>query len=166
MPRPNTSPAALRRILQQEATLGKRLLALAQEESEVIIADNVPRLTVLQAEQQQCLKEQESLEQARMIATRDLAWALGMERAPTLLGLLPALPIPHQAELRALRAELLALHQQLEIAQARNRRLIDNALEYVRFSLDLLTDAALQPARYGANLARLSAPTFYIDSKA
>ncbi len=166
MPRPNTNPAALRRILQQEATLGKRLLALAQEETDVIVSENVPRLTTLQAEQQQCLKELQPLEQSRAVATRDLAWALGMERVPTLLGLLPALPAPHQSELRALRAELLALHQQLEIAQARNRRLIDNALEYVRFSLDLLTDAALQPARYGANLARLSAPTFYIDSKA
>ena len=58
------------------------------------------------------------------------------------------------------------MHQQLEIVQARNRRLIDNALEYARFSLELLTEAALQPARYGANLARISAPTFYIDSKA
>ena len=166
MPRPNTSPVALRRILQQELALGKRLLNLTQEESDVIARNDVPRLNALQAEQQQCLAEQSALEQARALATRELAWNLGMERPPTLSALIAALPAREQPDLRSLRADLLTLHQQMEIVQARNRRLIDNALEYARFSLDLLTDAALQPARYGTNLARISAPTFYIDSKA
>jgi hypothetical protein len=166
MPRPNTSPVALRRILQQELALGKRLLALTQEESDVIVRNDVPRLTALQAEQQRCLAEQNALEQARALATRDLAWAVGMERPPTLSGLIAILPVREQSDLRRLRADLLALHQQMEIVQARNRRLIDSALEYARFSLELLTGAALQPARYGTNLARLYAPTFYIDSKA
>lgn len=166
MPKPNPSPAALRRILQQELAIGKRLLGLAQEESEVLIGNDVARLTVLQAEQQQCLLEQQNLEKSRALAARDLAWALGLERVPPLSGLLPSLPAREQTELSGLRAELLACHQQLEIVQARNRRLIDNALEYARFSLELLTNAALQPARYGANLARIAAPTFYIDSKA
>ena len=45
MPRTNTTtPATLRRILQQELTLGNRLLALAQEESDVIVRNDVERL--------------------------------------------------------------------------------------------------------------------------
>lgn len=166
MPRPNTSPVALRRILQQELALGKRLLALAQEESDVIVRNDMPRLTALQAEQQKCLAEQSTLEKSRVLATRELAWTVGMERPPTLAGLIAALPAREQPDLSRLRADLLTLHQQMEIVQARNRQLIDSALEYVRFSLELLTGAALQPARYGTNLARISAPTFYIDSKA
>ncbi len=54
----------------------------------------------------------------------------------------------------------------LDVVNARNLRLLDNALEYVRFSLEMLTTAALKPARYGTNLAQIAAPTFYIDSKA
>ena len=79
---------------------------------------------------------------------------------------MPRCPTREQESLRDLRADLLKLHQQLEIVQARNRRLLDNALEFVRFSLETLTTAALQPARYGTNLKRIAAPTFYIDSKA
>ena len=166
MPRPDTSPRSLRRLLQQELTLGKRLLALLQEETEVIVNNDITRLSALQAEQQQCLKEQTALENSRVISTRDLAWALGLERVPTLPVLIMALPDRDQESLRNLRTELLAVNQQLESLQTRNRSLLENALDYVRFSLDLLTEAALQPARYGANLTRISAPTFYIDSKA
>lgn len=166
MPRANTTPATLRRILKQELVLGQKLLTLTQEESDVIVSNDVERLTALQSEQQKCLGEQQELERSRAVATRDLAWNLGLERVPPLSGLISALPVREQEGLLALRADLLRLHQQLEIVQARNRRLLDNALEYVRFSLDVLTSAALQPARYGANLKRLTAPTFYIDSKA
>ncbi len=167
MPRTNTTtPATLRRILQQELTLGNRLLDLAQEESDVIVRNDVERLFTLQAQQQQCLGEQQKLEAARTAAARDLAWQAGLERIPPLSGLIAALPTREQESLRDLRADLLKLHQQLEIVQARNRRLLDNALEFVRFSLETLTTAALQPARYGTNLARIAAPTFYIDSKA
>ena len=166
MPRQDTSPRSLRRLLQQELTLGKRLLSLLQEETEVIVKNDITRLSALQAEQQECLKEQTTLENSRVISTRDLAWALGLERVPTLPVLIMALPDREQESLRKLRTELLAVNQQLESMQTRNRSLLENALDYVRFSLDLLTEAALQPARYGANLTRISAPTFYIDSKA
>lgn len=166
MPRPDTNPQPLRRLLQQELTLGNRLLAILQEETDVIVKNDITRLSALQAEQQQCLKEQTVLEKSRETTTRDLAWALGMERVPALPTLILALPDRDQESLRRLRTELLAVSQQLEIVQTRNRSLLENALDYVRFSLDLLTEAALQPARYGANLTRISAPTFYIDSKA
>ena len=47
-----------------------------------------------------------------------------------------------------------------------NARLLENALGIVKFNLESLTTAALRPARYGVNMARLEAPSFYVDSKA
>ncbi len=166
MSKPNTNISGLRRILQQELLLGKQLVALAEEESEVIIRGDVSRLAALEMEQRHCVEEQTGLENARMTATRTLAFALGMERIPTLSGLLPALPARDQDVISQLRVQLLETQGRLDSLNVRNRGLLENALEYVRFSLDALTTATLQPARYGVNLACVAAPAFYIDSKA
>jgi hypothetical protein len=166
MPRPTTSIATLRRILQQELLSGKILVALAEESSVIIIAGDASKLPAIEERQRKVLEQQRHQETARIAATRNLAWGLGLERVPPLSELLKALT-PHDAEtLAQLRSNLLETQSQLERLNARNRLLLDNMLEYVRFSLEVLTSAALQPARYGTNLTQVAAPSFYIDSKA
>jgi hypothetical protein len=166
MSRRNTNSTTLRRLLQEELTLSRHLLALAEEQTDVIVANDVKGLTRLQGEQQRCLNQQRALEKARIAAVRDLAWATGLDRVPTLKNLLPGLPAREQQALEQLRLQLLEVHSGLDRVHARNRYLLENALDYVRFSLEALTSAALQPARYGTNLTRVTAPAFYIDSKA
>lgn len=166
----NSVPAnciRLRRILQQELVLGKQLLALGAEETEVLVAANVARLQEIECEQRKCIDSQRLLETARMTLCRELAIGLCLDRIPkTLAELLPALPTRDQEALAKLRLELLEVHRQLENQNTRNRLLLNNALAFVKFSLNAVTTAVLKPARYGANLVRLSAPSFYIDSKA
>jgi flagellar biosynthesis/type III secretory pathway chaperone len=166
MPRPRTNPAALRRILQQELAVGKRLADLAEEESDAIIHQNLVRMLALQEEQKECLQQQELLEVARLNATRDLAWGLGMDRVQTLAELLPGLPARDQDALQRLRTQLLETAGRLKMIDRRNRVLLEEAMHFIRFSLDTLTQAALQPPRYGSNMAVISTPAFYVDSKA
>ena len=166
MPRPTTSIATLRRILQQELQTGKSLVSLAEEASAIIIAGEAEKRPALEARQRQVLELQRVQEAGRIAATRDLARGLGMERVPTLSELLKALPPQQATALSHLRARLLDTQAQLVQLNARNRLLLDNMLADVRFSLEALTTAALQPARYGTNLTQIAAPAFYIDSKA
>jgi hypothetical protein len=166
MPKPTPNHLTLRRVLQQELAVGKRLIALAETMTDLLVNQETERLAALETEQRQCMEQQEALEQARIAVTRSLAGALGLDGLPTLSELLLRLPAREQEPLKRLRLELLTTQETLARLNARNRRLLDNALEYARFSLELLTAAALQPARYGTNLASLAAPTFYIDSKA
>lgn len=166
MPRINTNPMTLRRILQQELLLGKQLVTLAEEETDVIVRDDPPRLQELQLEQQKLFHNQIMLEATRVSATRDLAWKYGLDTLPTLSVLLGAMPEREREPFVRLRKELLDVQDRLDRIYKRNRLLLENALEYVRFSLELLTTATLMPARYGTNLASIDAPAFYIDSKA
>ncbi len=161
---PNTS--TLRRILQQQLAIGKRLETLAVETAEAIVLNDVTRLSAIGAEQRQCVSQQATLEESRMAAARELAWAMGCERVPTLSELLPLLPTREQEPLNRLRLQILETATRLNAQNERNRVLLDNAIDIVRFTLDLVTTTALRPARYGTNLAALAAPTFYIDSKA
>lgn len=166
MPRQNVNTMALRRILQQELLIGQRLVELSEAETEAIVANNISRLSTLELELRQRLEEQETLETSRLVAVRDLSWALGLEAIPTLTGLLSALPASERAALSQLRSQILETQAQLDRLTARNKNLINCVLEYIRFSLSMLSEAALSPARYGTNLAAVSTPTFYIDSKA
>lgn len=166
MPKPTTSLVTLRRILQQELLSGKTLIALAEEAGEAIIAGDAERLPAIEARQKQALEQQRAQETARIAVTRELAWGLEIQRLPSLSELMQALP-PREAEsLSLLRTQLLETHLRLEKVNSRNRLLLENMLDYVRFSLQALTTAALQPARYGTNLTQVAAPSFYIDSKA
>ena len=66
---------------------------------------------------------------------------------PQLSGLLAKLPQRDRVILSQLRTQILEIQGQLDMLSARNKALIHTALEFVRFSLDVLTDAAFQPAR-------------------
>lgn len=166
MPKPTNNVLTLRRLLQQQLALGQRMVALAEEETEALIQGDVPHLNRTQDELQKCLEQQMMFEKARIAVVRDLGWALGMERIPTFSELLPVLPVREQEALSQLRAQLLEVQARLDLLNRRNRQLLEVALDCTRFNLEMLTDAALRPARYGTNLTRIAAPAFYIDSKA
>lgn len=165
MPRPNTNVNTLRRILQQELALGRRMASIAQEETDALVNNNAALVAILEAELRQCTTQHAVLETARANTVRELSWALQMESFPTFGNLLAALPSRESESLEKLKDEILTIQRALEILNSRNRILLDNLLEYVRFSLDAITTAALQPARYGVNLVRIATPAFYVDSR-
>ncbi len=165
MPKPQASLTTLRRILQQEVLNGKRLIEIAMAQTNAITRRDLSRLSQLEMEMRQCLDVQEALDLSRTTTTRDLAVSLGMETIPSLSGLLTKLPQRDRVMLSQLRTQILEIQGQLDTLSARNKALIHTALDFVRFSLDVLTEAAFQPARYGTNPASLSTPTLYIDSR-
>ena len=166
MARTITHTAPLRRVLQQQLKLSRQLIHLAEQQTDALIISDVARVAALDAEICACVAEQETFEASRVKLCRELAWNLGLDRVPVLTEMLPALPPQEQTALRQLRDELLMAHEELGILKARNLQLLENALHYVQFGLDVLTQAVLQPARYGTNLTHIAAPAFYIDSKA
>ncbi len=166
MQKQTASPAALRRVMQQHLKLGRELVELAERQTEALVANDLPRLNALEAAQKQCATQQDMLDLERGVLTRELAFALGLDHVPSLSEMLPHFPAREQAGFDTLREDLLQTQEQLETLKSRNLLLLETALEYTNFSLDAITTALLQPARYGANLTHIAAPSFYIDSKA
>lgn len=154
------------KTLQSQLTLTQQLVELAKAQNEALQKNDIQTLQQGTERQQACLKELGALEQKRIELTCKLAKAVGMKGVPTLMQLLPHLSAPHQEALLALRKALWNVHEELASAHACNRLLLRIGLRYIQFSLQLLTAAALQPARYGTNLNEVATPSFYIDSKA
>jgi hypothetical protein len=157
---------SLRKTLQRQLVLSQQLLELAKEQNAALVKNDVALLQQLNERQQACLSEQEALERTRVEIACKLGKAFGLKGVPPLQQLVLHLTKPDQEALLALRKELIRVHDEITSVHERNRLLLRNGLNYIVFSLRLLTAAALQPARYGTNLNEVVTPSFYIDSKA
>jgi flagellar biosynthesis/type III secretory pathway chaperone len=164
--RSNASPAALRRILQQQLSTGRALVALAERCERALIQGDTQMLDTLGPAQRSLLEQQAAQEAVRRQVTAELAGRLGLETVPTLSELQPSLPQSDADALSDLRDQILAAARRMDALNQGNSLLLANALEFVKFSLGALTTAALKPARYGVNFAQIATPSFYVDSKA
>jgi len=169
-PRWRGAARALIRALQQELALGKRLAALSNAQTEALVSNDVARVSALEAEGRVLVEQQTTLGQQRVEAARALASAVQLDAppdkpVPSLAQIVLRLPLPEARQLIALRGEILRVEQEIQAVNARNRVLLQNALEFVEVSLYALTQLALRPARYGTNPDALAAPTFYVDQR-
>ena len=160
-----TQVSIVRRALNQQLQLCKRLLAVCEEQTQALIVNDLEKLRELEAEQRLYIEQQFQQEQIRVEAVTSLAKALDLPELPSLADLLPHLPERESEPLGQLKKELMTVLTRLEDVQSRNVQLLQNAQEYVRFSLELITGAMLQPARYGSNFHAVVAPSFYVDSR-
>lgn len=151
--------------MQQQLSTGRSLLALAEVSEQAIVDGDIHKLEILAPQQRTLIEQQIAQENARQQATKELSAKLGLDNAPTLTTLLPELSPSDAIALAALRAQILATQRRMETQNQCNAQLLENALGFVKYNLETLTTAALRPARYGVNMARLEAPSFYIDSK-
>lgn len=162
---------ALNRALKQELMLGQQQLAIAGAQTDALIANDARRLQAWVEEAREILARQEAVALSRQQAALELARALGMEGesdgiAPPLSQIVLRLPVEEAKRLLATRRQILAVDHQIQSVNERNRPLLENALDFVQFTIHALTGLALKPARYGANPNAVAAPTFYIDRKA
>jgi hypothetical protein len=161
----------LARALQQDLLLGRKLLGLTEQQAEALRNHEPQQVQELLAAGEIVAAQQLEAGRQRTEAVRELARALGLKpdggsSLPPLSDLALHLPLPDAHRLLALRTEILAVEERLREAGERNRALIQNALDFVQFSLQALTGAALKPAKYGMNPNALAAPIFYLDHKA
>src|SRR5437763_10491979 len=104
---PPAFAAALRRIMQQQLTTGRSLLALAEVSEQAIVEGDTQKLETLGPQQRILLEQQIAQENARQQATAELSARLGLEQAPTLTTLLPVLAPSDAIALAALRTQIL-----------------------------------------------------------
>lgn len=162
----------LLRVLKEELILGRKLLSLGKAQLEALIANDVARVSAIAVESRELAARQEAMERERAAAAQALARAVGLETSSeevpsyALTQIAAHLPKSDAQKLDSLRREIIAVSTELVTINDQNRRLLETALDYVRFSLNTLAGLALRPARYGANPNAIATPTFYIDHKA
>jgi len=164
-----TQIRTLLKALNQQLSLGHKLADCFRALSESIVERNIDRVTALVEESDRLQTEERTAEQMRCVATQALSGTLGLQagdKPVTLSQLTRYLPAPDGVRLRMVAKRIRDLDSELRGSIERNRLLLQEALEFIEFSLHAITHAALNPAKYGNATATVTTPTFYIDQRA
>lgn len=158
------------RTLQADIALVQKMLAVASAQTEALRIGDAVRVAALDEEGRSIAEAQSTLGTQRDASLRALAGALGFQvdaeiPLPPLSELALRLPLAEAHKLLTLRSRILSLQQKMEAVTARNRALLENALDYVQFSITALTTLALRPAPYGPNVHAVVTPIFYVDQR-
>jgi hypothetical protein len=164
------SAAGLARVLQADLVLARQLLAALNDQSAALLANSHAQASAAETDMRQIAAQQAETGRLREEAVRQLAASAGAlvptgTPAPSLSQVLRLLPAVETRSILTFRAELLRVEKAVQSAMARNRPLLENALEMIRITMEAMTRAATKTSRYGGGSA-MSAPTFYIDQKA
>jgi ABC-type transporter Mla subunit MlaD len=143
----------LLQMMHQMTERHERLLQLADTKKDVIIHNRIDDLMRITAEENAIVKEigklEETARQCLQRAAQQLGVALG--DAGTISDLLRALPEAH-ADFKSLlsdaRDKLIETIDELKRKNELNQELVRQSLDYITFSIDLLTDAPEQDMTY------------------
>jgi flagellar biosynthesis/type III secretory pathway chaperone len=154
-------------LLNQELVVQHRLLAVATQTCEAIVERDVAALGALREQHAKLLDEADRLAAARMEASRDIARIAGVPLAGlTLSQVADCCPGDVALQIGATGHLFVEVVMQVQNAHFLNRQLLENELDYIGASLEVLARAAAPRKDYAAPLQRLDAHAIILDKAA
>jgi len=141
---------SLLEILNEQHSRYSDLLGLSQEKRDVIVANDVEGLQKITHLENILISQNQKLEKKRIEITKDIALVLGANEEELTVSTLAELldGQNEQNELIELGKKIRQTMGELSEINAYNASLIDNALDYVEFSLNIIRSTAEQDPTY------------------
>jgi hypothetical protein len=159
----------LRELLKNEARIQHRLLAIATDMREAIIERDINALAALETLHCQTPAEAEAAAAARREMSRAIAADYESPVAtgePTLSHVLRLLPGEVAVEIGLTATLLLEVVRDVRSAHTLNRDLLENELEHIGISLEVIARAAAPRQDYTRRLPAVSAAALMLDRAA
>jgi flagellar biosynthesis/type III secretory pathway chaperone len=138
------------KVLEYEHKLFGQLLEIADKKTGVVVKGEIETLQELVGKEQKLVNELGKLSEARDKIVGQISKGLGKKPEELILTDLAAvLPAEQANRFSAIRDKLKAVVDKLQSKNDLNQRLLKNALDYVDFTLNLLTQPGPQSAQYG-----------------
>lgn len=129
-------------ILDKEMSIYEGVLKLANEKTDVIIAGKVSELEGITKLEQSSIIKLSKLEEERETLVEQLAAELNVKPSElTLKSLIKQLPKEQSKRLKSCYDELPKIFNDLRNANVLNSKLIRNSLDYIDFSINVLTNS-------------------------
>lgn len=129
-------------ILNREISVYENIHKLSKEKTDVIIAGKVSELEGITRLEQSIILKLGKLEEEREELVEQLAAQMKIQSADvTLEGLIKLLPREQAGKLKACRDALTEILSNIRDANVLNSKLIKNSLDYIDFSINVLTNA-------------------------
>lgn len=140
----------LNKVLDYEDRLYRKLLEIADEKTGTVVKGDLEGLQTLVGREKKLVEELGKLKDVREQILEQIA--VSVQKTPaelTLDHIISLLPPEKTQKLTRLKNSLKETVSQLTVKNELNQKLIQNALDYVDFSLNLLTQPAPQMTQYG-----------------
>lgn len=139
-------------LLAEYIEIYKQLVTLAQEKTQVLVAGDIKKLDRLLAQETELLLLAGKLENQRKQTVEVWAKAAQWPNVDiTIEYIIMQLPAPEQEAVRSKSVELKHVIDELRNINATNGELIEKALQFVNYSLELMTGGDAGGMTYGAN---------------
>lgn len=139
----------LKETLVKENQLYSQVLRLAEEKTKVIKSKDLKTLENITKKEQQFIMTMGTFERIRRSILTNVAEELNIEEIDSVSELLLFIDEAEGKEIDGLRNELLETIQSLKNTNKANEKLLNQSLEYVNFSLEMLTRVPEDGNRYG-----------------
>lgn len=152
-----TSVSEIIEILQQQLSVYETLLDLEKRKTPVIIRNDIHELNAITAKERKWVAEAQQLEKerARLTAAFVVQMGLSRVRATILSNLIKAVTDANDKQtLIDLQKNLRSTLQELKIHNETNKQMMEQSLDFIRFSLDLLVDNPYENVVYQNPMSR------------
>ena len=139
-------------VLEEEAAIYEEFTAISRNKTKVIIGGNIGELEDLNRQEEFLIARVRKAEETRERIVSELARKLGVnERELTVAGLVESGRCSQPKKLKACQDKMTRVLNELKNLNELNARLIENSLEYIAFSLNLLAAAEAGAGNYGSS---------------
>lgn len=148
----------LKQVLQSELELYGRILEIARRKTEILKKSKVKELELLTLDERDMVLEAGNLEDRRELVIKKLARTLNLDSKLDLASMSEKFTEVGRAEFIELRARLKAAIAELKQANELNNMLLKDSLDYIDFSLNLMTATTVE-GNYGGDFSEPKANT-------
>lgn len=154
-------------VMQEQLDAYKELYDIGNKKTDVLVNGDIKTLSEITEQEQKLIIKLGKFEDGRFELVKEIA-KLCNKDASELKGdfIISILDEKEAKTFTAIYDELKILLHDIQEQNDRNERLIKNALDYINFSIKLITDAGTSKANYGADGASSQKSVHFIDKQA
>ena len=139
-------------VLEEETAIYEEFAANSRDKTKIIIGGNIGELENLNRQEEFLIARVRKAEETRERIVSELARRFGVkERELTVAGLLKSGRCSQPEKLKVCQDKMTRVLNELKSLNELNARLIENSLEYIAFSLNLLAAAEAGTGNYGSS---------------
>lgn len=135
-------------ILKKQYEIYQEILKISEKKTDIVVKDKVDELKELVDSEEELIGKFIVLEKRRLSIVKEFGKSKGITGVPKIPELCEYFP-ENKEELMRLREDILSITKKINEKNKLNEKLIKNSLDYINFSVGLITGTGSEPLTYG-----------------
>ena len=135
-------------ILKKQLEIYREILKISEDKTDIIVKDKVEELKTMVNREETLVGEYIALEKQRIGIIKEFAKSKGINKILKINDLCEYFP-EDADEMKRLKEEILEVTRNIKIKNAVNQELVKNSLDYINFSIGLLSGTNTGTGTYG-----------------